>query len=699
MHFFYTIVLSCLSLLPVFGINGAGTRETSFLERSAAPCDTMPASAARKADNIALTLKEEAGVRFNVLHLPGTLDSWTAYKKALRRRIWDAAGVRVDHTLPLDYHETGAIQRRGYKILKIYFRTRPGVYATANLYVPDGKGPFPAVVNLHGHWAGGKTGEMVQACAHELALNGYVCLNIDAWGSGERTTIHGVHEYHGSNLGASLMDIGETLLGNQLADNIRAVDLLCSLKYVDKNRIGATGASGGGNQTMWLAAMDERIKACVPVVNVGTFQSYIMGSNCVCELLPGGLTFTEEAGVLALISPRALKIFSGQQDRNKAFFPSEMLRSFANVRPVYELYHQPEHISYRVFDTPHGYWPAMREDMLGWFRLYLKNEGDGSPIKEIPFMLLPEDQLMVFPKGQRSPLVKGTAAYCRQRGTEMAGRLKTLRTIDQEMKRDSLRRLIDLPDDGLQEVYKYATGERWSQAIIQTKNNRLIPFRVLPPSGKENKTVLVFFTDKEDPKFREKVLAQYTSKGYRVVMADLWGTGTNASPEAIITDGSLPPFHTLSRAELWLGHSVIGEWANEIALLKEYCRRQFASGVTVIDGSREIAVAVLVQSALYDHPADALVLRTCPISYVPDSREGIDFFNMALHQPGIQSWGGIPLLAALSRCPWVSFGNPVSLSGIPVPTFAQQAFATTVKQLKAACGTGGRVSFTNIYKP
>src|SRR5690606_40370156 len=71
------------------------------------------------------------------------------------------------------------------------------------------------------------------------------------------------------------------------------VDLLLSLPFVDKENIGATGASGGGNQTMWFAALDERIKAAMPIVSVGTFESAVMGSNCVCELMPGGLTFTE----------------------------------------------------------------------------------------------------------------------------------------------------------------------------------------------------------------------------------------------------------------------------------------------------------------------------------------------------------------------------------------------------------------------
>jgi hypothetical protein len=106
---------------------------------------------------------------------------------------------------------------------------------------------------------------------------------------------------------------------------------------VDANNIGATGASGGGNQTMWLSAIDERVKACMPVVSVGTFESAVMGSNCICELLIDGLTFTEASGVLALIAPRAIKMCNHQRDSNPTFYPAEMLRSYQNAKPIFKM--------------------------------------------------------------------------------------------------------------------------------------------------------------------------------------------------------------------------------------------------------------------------------------------------------------------------------------------------------------------------
>ena len=174
-----------------------------------------------RADLVGSKLKNEAILRFAQLQLPETKQEWEDYRTHLRNEIIKKAGIVIDHELPLNYQETGTVKMEGYSIKNLIFQTPSGVYATANLYIPDGDGPFPGVINMNGHWPEARMAESVQSVGHTLAKNGYVCLNIDAFGSGERSTIHGVYEYHGYNLGASLMDIGEPLMGFQVSDNIR----------------------------------------------------------------------------------------------------------------------------------------------------------------------------------------------------------------------------------------------------------------------------------------------------------------------------------------------------------------------------------------------------------------------------------------------------------------------------------------------
>src|SRR4029079_18822412 len=120
--------------------------------------------------------------------------------------------------------------------------------------------------------------------------------------------------YHGALLGSTLWPAGQTLLGLQVYDNRRAVDYLLTRAEVDGKKLGITGASGGGNQSMYAGALDERIRCVVPVCSVGTYQSYLKAACCVCEVLPGALTFAEEGDVLALVAPRALLVASASRD-------------------------------------------------------------------------------------------------------------------------------------------------------------------------------------------------------------------------------------------------------------------------------------------------------------------------------------------------------------------------------------------------
>jgi len=394
-------------------------------------------------------LREEAILRFALFQLPHTRNEWDKYKSKLKHDLIKRTGALVHQDLPLNLIETGSLRMKGYTIKNIAFQTRPGIYATANLYIPDGDGKFPAVIVMMGHSLEGRLYDKYQAIGITLALNGYVSLCIDPWGSGERTTIHGVFEDHGdeNNLGIALMDIGEPLIGMLITDNIRGVDLLCSLPYVDARKIGATGASGGGNQTMWLTAMDERIKAAVPVVSAGTFEAYIMRTPCICEVLVDGLTFTEESAVLALVAPRAIKMCNHFKDDLAAFHPREMLRSYNEAKPVFELLGAGNNIAYQTFDLTHGYWPEDRETMLGWFNLYLKGIGNGNPVKEISFNTLPIEQLMVYAKGKRDAHVVTTEEYCKQRGSELRTVFLHTNSFDTTAKRNELRKILRINEE------------------------------------------------------------------------------------------------------------------------------------------------------------------------------------------------------------------------------------------------------------
>ncbi len=643
------------------------------------------------ADLLESRLRNEAIIKFGTHQLPNNVQDWDKYRTQLRNNIIKKTGLVVNHNLPLDIKETGSIQMKGYRIKNIAFQTRAGVYATANLYIPDGKGPFPAVINMPGHWRKSKFDtDGPQQIGHSLALDGYVCLNIDPWGSGERTTVHGAFDYHGTSLGASLLNVGESLSGFQISDNIRGVDLLSSLPYVDPKNIGATGASGGGNQTMWLAAMDERIKAAVPVVSVGTFESYVMRSNCICELLPDGLTFTEEAGIIALVAPRAIMMCNHKQDSSPAFLPFEMQRTVRNASPVFKMLGVEKNITYQIFDKTHGYWPENREAMLGWFDLHLKGIGTGLPKKESSFELLPEEKLLVYPIGKRDPAVQTTADFCLNRGMELRADFLKTANINAAQKQKELGNILRINEQSeLKKVHRFAKLDGWDRFALETSDNKLIPVLHLAPA-KPSLGYMIISNTAGKNEISEELINELKKKGQGIMIVDLSGTGETSSSKEIANSKSMV-LHTLSRSELWLGKTILGEWVKELSVVSDFLKSNFQAQKLSIDGNKEAGMAALFLAATGGN-VDDIILRDAPLSYLFDKGGSLDFFSMAIHLPGFLNWGDVSLAAALSGKS-IRIINPVTMSGEKIMGNSLNEYRAEFAKLRTSLNKQGETVF------
>jgi hypothetical protein len=638
--------------------------------------------------------RHEAMMKFTVHQLPDNLADWEKHKTILKETITCKTGFSIDHSLPLDLKESGSVKMEGYTIKNIIFQTRENIYATANLYIPDGEGPFPGVVVMAGHYINGRLGG-VQSLGYTLALNGFVALTIDPWGAGERTTKYREYEYHGANLGASLLNIGESLMGLQITDNMRAVDLLCSLPYVDPEKIGATGASGGGNQTMWLTAMDERIKAAVPVVSVGTFESYVMGHNCICETLADGLTFTEESGILALAAPRALLISNGLRDSNTAFYPSEMLRSYNNAMPVFQLYNAEENFKHLIFDGPHSYPPETREAMLDLFNIHLKGTDKGSPGLISRNDRLDEEKIINFPAGDRHKSVITTAEYCKIRGNELRNSYLSHKSFKVSEKKKKLREVLKIKDlPVLYKVYEYPTENQWQKFALETSDGKLIPLLNLTPVQNSEKYVILCNPD-GGVNIPLTIINDYYKQGAGIVVVDLSGTGEAVSQKSENYD-KLAPLHTLARAELWLGKTLTGEWVKELNSVVQFLTTHFKAEKITIDGTREAGLAGLFLKAAIREVHEA-VLRNSPPSYLFDNRETIDYFSMGIHIPGILKWGDVSLAAGIAGGN-ITFIDAVTMSGRDLRGSELEKYKDEFENIISKCKNRGTINFCTTLK-
>ena len=114
---------------------------------------------------------EDAGLFTKLTTFP---KDWNSYRQKLRSQLWKLLGTSYDENLPLDYQVLKEISYDGIIIKTVIYQTRPNIYSTATIYQPQGDGPFPGVLNLHGHWLEGRLAPRVQSRRLLLAKNGYL---------------------------------------------------------------------------------------------------------------------------------------------------------------------------------------------------------------------------------------------------------------------------------------------------------------------------------------------------------------------------------------------------------------------------------------------------------------------------------------------------------------------------------------------
>ena len=561
-------------------------------------------------------------------------------------------------TAELDMQIVSSVDRGAYTIHNLTFQSMPGLYVPANLYVPKGKGPFPAILNSHGHWPPGRRSEVIQRTAQILASNGYVCLCIDAMGSGERGRGH-EHEYHGANLGSALLDLGKPLMGVQLFENSRALDLLCSLPYVDKEKIGATGASGGGNQTMWLAAVDPRVRAAVPVVSVGTFRAYIMNSNCVCELHPNGLLHFEEGQLLQAMAPKAIKIMTALKDANAAFNVQQMLKSYRIAKLAYQQQGVADRIDYELFDEPHSYTAEMNASMVRWFDRAFGRDAQKKVDVNV-FNLLDTNLLSVFKYGVKKEKIQTIPQFIEQEYRQAEQRIASDMKTRTDYQKELQQLLSAVAPDSLLDIRSLEPAGGWQRLLLETSAQQLIPVLFRAPREK-GKTIHVLFPAAGKQQVPEEEISRLTANGAGLALVDLYGLGERSSASGDRIDAALPRFHTVSRSLIWIGRTMLGTWANEISLVNGYLHQAYGESPLRVIADRETALAALISGGL-SSTAQELVLEGLPLSYLPPEVGALDSYNMAIHVPGILSWGDIPMLLALNEGP-VSLHALRNLSG------------------------------------
>ncbi|MBI3852976.1 MAG: acetylxylan esterase [Verrucomicrobia bacterium] len=367
------LAIFCLAALPMSGLSAA-THE-------------LPA-------------KDTRAAKTNDLNTPRTFphiaskSEWQARAREIREQILVSCGLwPLPEKTPLNARIFGRVERDGYSIEKVYFQTYPGFYLSGNLYRPLGKGdgPFPAILNPHGHWANGrmadtKDGSIAARCIN-FAKQGMIAFSYDMVGYND--TIQVNHKF-ASNLTNQLWNI--SLMGLQTWDSIRALDFLESLPDADKTRLACTGESGGGTQTFMLGAVDDRLAVQAPIVMV----SHTMQGGCLCENAPGLRVDHSNMEIAAVPAPRPQILVAATGDWTK----TTMTVEGPAIESIYRLFKSPHQLRYVRYDFGHNYNQTSREAVYTWFNQRLLHPNEPRAVQEVAYKKEPDQDLRVWPDGK-----------------------------------------------------------------------------------------------------------------------------------------------------------------------------------------------------------------------------------------------------------------------------------------------------------
>ncbi len=378
---------------------------TSFTIISLSGQDTMLCKGFYWTENEASLMMKKFESKWN------NLSSWEVRAEKIKQGI--IQGMQLDKMPKITGKFNKIITRKqimdGYTIENIAIESFPGFYITGNLYKPiKKKEKYAAILSPHGHLTNKRFTHYVQKRCAVLARMGAIVFAYDMVGYGECNQVR-----HRIPIALLL----------QTWNSRRVLEYLLSRPDVDPERVGMTGGSGGGTQTFILTAIDDRIKASAPVVQV---SAHFFG-GCVCE---SGMPIhkskdhqTNNVEITALCAPRPLLLISDGEDYTRNTPRIE----YPYIQKVYDLYsakHKVKNVHLSL--EKHDYGFSKRSAAYNFFSHYLKLDRGNVPYnngcyKEDFVTILPAEELKVFNKKNPKPsnLLRGDNAVIKYLGISL----------------------------------------------------------------------------------------------------------------------------------------------------------------------------------------------------------------------------------------------------------------------------------------
>ena len=507
-----------------------------------------------------------------------SLADWKARQEWIKQTLLDIVGPFPGKS-PLNAKVLKTIVKDDYKIEHIIFESQPRFYVTSSLYIPKSlkKGSkAPAVIYCSGHSEQGYRSGVYQHVIINLVRKGFVVFAFDPVGQGERLEYYDTksgkstaggptaeHSYPGTQAFIS----GGSQARYMVWDGIRAIDFLLTRKEVDPSRIGITGRSGGGTQSAYIAAFDERIKAAAPECYITSFTRLLqsIGPQDAEQNFPGEISRGLDHGDLLMVrAPKPALMITTTRDM---FSIQGARETAAEVSRVYHAYGKADLFGMVEDDAPHASTKKNREAMYAFFQKSLDNPGTSLDEDVTP---PGSEELKVTATGQVSTSLGGETVFSlnRKETEKLAGsriNFSATAILDHAKKLSGYVKPEDLPKavfTGRVQRDGYAI----EKYFVQGEGNYVIPFLLMVPAQPATKAILYLHPAGKAAEASSKgEMEALVMNGAYVLAPDLPGIGELGAGDfrgdAFIGGIS----HNIWYSALLVGRSIAGLHASDIS--------------------------------------------------------------------------------------------------------------------------------------
>lgn len=554
----------------------------------------------------------------------GTREDWIGRRETVRQNLFCIAGPFPEKT-PLNARVTGSLRKEGYQVEKIVYESMPGFYVTSCLFIPDQlEEKNPAIIHVSGHSAEAFRSTPYQILILNLVRKGFIVFAIDPVGQGERLQYpdspgrapagSGEHSY----VGNQCFIAGASLARYFIWDIIRGVDYLVTRPEVDPKRIGIAGRSGGGTQSAYAMAFDERISAAAPESYITGFRRLLesIGAQDAEQIFFHSLLYgITHADLIEVRAPKPTLIVALTRD----YFSIQGAReTFEEARRAYEAMDSPGSLRMAEDDNIHMSTPANREEVYRFFQEALHKPG--SP-KDDSISIIAPVELKITEAGQVLSSMGGETVFSLNK-KEAEERLKVLGESRKDIGRHSkavlgeAKRLSGFiaPSEERHAVFRgryQREGYEIELYGLRGEGDYVIPLLLCIPDGISDAPSIVYLhpEGKSHDAGKGERIERLVRAGFIVAAVDPLGIGETA-------DSSGAYVYAAEYEAILIGRSIPGIQAGDIIRVVDFLKSRKDT-----DTGRIGAVAygaagpALLHAAAFDTSIQKIALINTPLSY------------------------------------------------------------------------------------